>query len=88
MGVKASLVEQSATLQPIKISLPHVLFPPLFATCFNHKVFYSSSHGNASRVPSGVTEPPEAPINFLSGPLFFSKISCGGGEKKFSNHIS
>jgi hypothetical protein len=48
-------------------------FPPLFATCFNHKVFYSSSHGNARRVPSGVTEPPEARIIFLSGALFFQK---------------
>jgi hypothetical protein len=53
-------------------------FPPRFATCFNHKVFYSSSHGNASRVPSASW----GPNNFLSGALFFQKEVRGGGEKK------
>ena len=93
MGVKASLVEQSATSQPVKFSLPHVLFSSTFCNLFSLQVFYSSSHGGASRVPSGLTEPPEAPVKFLSEALFLKKISWrtrggGNGEKKCSEPYS
>jgi hypothetical protein len=78
MGVKASLVEQpSATSQPIKISLPHVLFSSFV-------LITKSFIAVLMVMPVELPVPHEAPINFLSGALFFkNKFGLGGKKNIF-----
>ena len=66
---KVSLVEQSLQLHSqLSFHCLMFLFPLLFATCFHHKVFYSSSHGSSSSARNAFLHW-AIPFNIPSSPM-------------------